>query len=489
MVWKTSLVVVLAVAAAVAVYALFFTAPQDVWPLDPEAEYNVVFIVADALRQDAPSCYGGEANTPNLDWLAENGVLFERAYSTSPWTAPSSVGMFTGNYATSYGYAPQMGSVQIYVPPGELLLAEVMHEAGYQTRNWVENLQASIHDNMQGFERLPEVDPFNHPVGAQIRDSLSAITGGEFYDTEGYKGSFEVLMYLLGLNREDHFFLHHWILDPHAPYRPVDEFKSRIKVKWKKLREFPGFYTTGVQGDREYNETELEYVKDLYLAEVESVDERVGYLLSVLRFKNLLDKTFIVFTSDHGELFGEHGLYGHGAFGRGCHYYEDLVRVPLLISGPAVVKGKRVRENVSTLDIMPTLKQLLNAAYEDGVQGKSLAPLLFGDAKREALIYLDDVREHEQLDALVDGHFKLICSGPDKFELYDLQRDPDEKNNLAASQARRVRAMFEKVKKIRAENKSRRDVNITALKDSVDGRSEAEKRRIMMQLRSLGYIK
>ncbi|MCK5618807.1 MAG: sulfatase-like hydrolase/transferase, partial [Candidatus Krumholzibacteria bacterium] len=110
-------------------------------------------IVSDALRQDVLGCYGGDARTPNLDWLAKNGVLFENAYSTSPWTAPSAVSMFTGNYATTYGCSPHAktrrpGPIRIYVPRSEHLFVEALNQDGYVTAMKIENVNASMHNNL-----------------------------------------------------------------------------------------------------------------------------------------------------------------------------------------------------------------------------------------------------------------------------------------------------------------------------------------------------
>ncbi|MFH1755984.1 MAG: sulfatase-like hydrolase/transferase, partial [Candidatus Latescibacterota bacterium] len=202
---------------------------------DPSLDYNVILLVADAMRPDVLSCYGGEAQTPNIDWLADNGALFENAYSTSPWTAPSAVSIFTGNYATSYGYAPFMGSMQIHVPESERLFADVLQDSGYITKKWIENVQATMHGCLRGFKALTEIDPQANPVAAQMSDSICRITGGEFFDNPGYKSSFNLLLFLLGVRPADKFYLHHWIIDPHEPYRPERKFESRIAVQGDKL--------------------------------------------------------------------------------------------------------------------------------------------------------------------------------------------------------------------------------------------------------------
>jgi hypothetical protein len=139
-----------------AVFYLIYSNKSQAPTQDPEKRYNVMVIVSDALRQDVVGCYGGMARTPNIDWLARNGILFENAYSTSPWTSPSAVSMFTGNYATSYEYSRKGRAKktpvehkseyfhvpQIYVPHSELLFVESLKQLDYITGMEVENVNA-----------------------------------------------------------------------------------------------------------------------------------------------------------------------------------------------------------------------------------------------------------------------------------------------------------------------------------------------------------
>ena len=230
------------------------------------------------------------------------------------------------------------------------------------------------------------------------------------------------------------------------------------------------------------------YVKDLYLAEVESVDERVGYILEMLEYKKLLDNTIIVFTSDHGEQFGDHGLWGHGGMGRGCHYYEGLMRVPLIYIGPDLPRGRRIQDNVSHLDLMPTVKDLLGIEYSDSMQGKSYKSLLLGKSGWNRTIYFDNVRNNRQIDALIEKNHKLITRVDNKFELYAIHEDPQEKNNLESRYPEIVNSMLAKIISIRQENLNRQKENRAALDENIDRLSDRERKKIIDRLRSLGYI-
>jgi len=468
---------------------------------DPAKRYNVVVIVSDALRQDVLGCYGGEAQTPNIDWLVENGVLFENAYSSSPWTSPSSVSMFTGNYATSYGYetegktkkSPIAGREepvyvpQIYVPESEVLFAESLRLLGYKAGVQIENINASMHNNLQGFEFIPQSEP-----SRQIINRIGNITAGAVYESleqsEAYVHSFCFLRYLLEMDPATSFYAVHWILDPHSPYDPIEKFAETIEFDGSKLPVPKHFYSKRYYDKNECSEEEMEFIKKLYIAEIQSVDERVGFVLDILRHKKILDKSYIVFTSDHGEQFGEHGLFEHGGHGKGCHYYEVLVRVPLIIAGPDLPKGKRVKENVSLIGLTPTLKQLLGVKYDYDMQGTSYVPLLSGNELDREYLYFDDVQEHDHVDALIEDNHKLIVTREGGFELYDIASDAHETVNLAARVPDLTDSMYEKILKMRKVNKNRQKRNLAALGDDLHLMSREKRQKVIEKLRALGYV-
>ena len=118
------------------------------------------------------------------------------------------------------------------------------------------------------------------------------------------------------------------------------------------------------------SEYEIEYVKNLYLAEVESIDERVGYILKALKHTNLMDNTYIIFTSDHGEFLGEEGYIGHGG-----SFYEETVHIPLIFFGPGIKPGIKLNAYVSHIDLIPTIKDLLGLKYRAKTEGKSYSEI------------------------------------------------------------------------------------------------------------------
>ncbi|MEE9268794.1 MAG: sulfatase-like hydrolase/transferase, partial [Candidatus Krumholzibacteria bacterium] len=201
---------------------------------------NIVLVVSDALRRDVIGCYGGVARTPNIDRLADRGVLFENAYSTSPWTPPSAVSIFTGNYATSYPYYDFEKTIKVHVPDEEILLAEALRERGYDTAIRNGNFQAGLHNCFQGFEILPD----EVWVTKETMMSIEQITNVRVRDTSGYVNCLSVLSRLLSIPEEKNFFMVQWILDPHEPFTPARKFASSIVVDQSHLTKPAEEYTS-----------------------------------------------------------------------------------------------------------------------------------------------------------------------------------------------------------------------------------------------------
>lgn len=345
-------------------------------PWFEEPPTNLLIIVSDALRDDVPGCYGGPARTPNIDRLARTGTLFEKWYSTSPWTLPSSVVMFTGNFPTTYGRKEvartigQTGNKKktrmvYHVPDEETLLSEALLEKWYDLKMVLENSLPSQSNNLQGFEKLKL-----RKGTTEERQHVGAITG---LPETAFKHLFTFLEYLLDRESGQPFGALVWILDPHDKYSPPKRLSEGIEVDEDRLsrekRLFPLYSSRHLtELGLSFNEDDRRYLKDLYIAELESVNQRVGYILEALEHKGLLDGTLIVFTSDHGECFGEHGFFTHGH-----NYHEEVMRVPMIITGPGVPAGRRIPETCSHLGLMPTLKDLLGLSFTADFQGRSSA--------------------------------------------------------------------------------------------------------------------
>jgi arylsulfatase A-like enzyme len=454
---------------------------------EPPRPRGLLLVVVDTLRADALACYGGEASTPALCGLAARGTLFERAYSNAPWTPPSVVSLLSGNYSSQYAVPARSrdGRFVFHVPERETLLAEALAERGFDVMGSFENSLAGRGNIAQGLASRP-------PAGA-VPATLDPRLGFDG-SIQRHQRLAPFLGYLLGPRRLG-FFMLYWFRDPHAPSRPrptrLAEFERQAAALPRPLAFYLGLghIDNPERGERKLRDVlsdlapeELAFLRRLYLAEVESVDERVGYFLRALELSGRAADTVVAVTADHGEGFGEHGLYLHGN-----SYYDELMRVPLIVAGPGVVPGRRVADPVSHVDLMPTLADLFGVECLESPRGRSLARLLRGEPApdlAERVHYLVSPLRESESDALVRGRFKLIAADQDRaLELYDLLADPAERANLAAALPELARELLRQLRRLRAEERGRWEANVPALERAAAGEQET-----LRQLKALGYI-
>lgn len=439
---------------------------------------NVLLLVVDALRDDAIDCETAPDRTPNLCALARSGVRFRQAYAAAPWTLPSSVAIFTGEYPPVFARPGNEQIRKFYrVPRTEPLLAERLAESGYTVRGRVENPVVARGGALRGFA-LP---PFEAAKSARIRRELDPAVG---YVDRG-RAYRELLWLLEFLDGADAPFLAlHWFDDPHAPYRPPVEFEPPEIGELPRPAEFYrglGHVHAPRRGRHKLRSVigrltgpEKDALRLLYLAEVHSVDERIGYLLKALARSPHAEDTYVVVTADHGESFGEQGHWLHGV-----SLQSELVRIPLLVAGPDVAGGRAVDVPVSQVDLVPTLAELLGVAGFEEVSGASLVPLLRGRTRdfAERAIYVSSPDRLEQ-EAVVRGRIKLVVTPSDR-RLYrqgELGRETwiEDDGNTEALLLRDLRAIRSSLTA-----KARR---------RPDGDSDEERLQTEKQLRAVGYL-
>ncbi len=346
---------------------------------------NVVLITLDTLRADHLGAYGATSvQTPRLDALAAQGVVFDQVMTTAPLTLPAHSSIMTGRFPPRHGVRDNGG---FFLGPEQVTLAERLAEQGYRTGAAV---GAFVLDSKwgldQGFDTyLDDFDLTN--VKAMSLASVKR-PGNEVIDM--------ALDWMQGLGDQPFFAWMH-LYDPHAPYESPEPFRSR----------YPGHPYRGA---------------------VAFTDAQVGRVFDFLDHTGLADDTIVIVTADHGEGLGEHGEETHGFF-----IYETSMRVPLIVRAPGVAP-RRVSQPVRTVDIMPTVLDLVGAAPADRIEGVSLRPLLAGDVREmpldgygEAMYPLHHYGWSE-LTAIRSDRYKLIDAP--RPELYDLERDPHETTNL-----------------------------------------------------------
>jgi choline-sulfatase len=348
---------------------------------------NLLIVTLDTTRADRIGAYGARnVETPAVDALAREGVLFEQAVSVAPLTLPAHSSLFTGKFPPEHGVRDNGG---FFLGPDQVTLAEVLKGRGYRTG---------------GF------------VGAYVLDSKWGISQG--FDT--YFDKFDLsktkVMSLASIQRPGNevvdqalpwieqsagspFFAWVHLYDPHTPYKPPEPFATRYK-------------------DHPYN------------GEVSFADSQIGRLVAKLKALGVYDRTVIAVMGDHGESLGDHGEAMHGFF-----IYNSTMHVPFVVRAPySLARSRRVGDPVRTVDVMPTMLDLLGVPAPKGISGASLVPLMTGavremnlDAYSEAMYPLHHYGWSD-LRALRAGRYKVIDAP--RPELYDVDRDPQETTNL-----------------------------------------------------------
>lgn len=428
--WLPLLAIVLAAAVAVPVSRGWSESRAlAALPAARDGAPNVVLIVLDTVRADHMSLHGYERpTTPNIDALAERGVVFDRAFTTSSWTLESHVSLFTGLYPqeTAAGWlTPLDGSSPV--------LAEVLSQSGYATGGFVGNLGYCQRETglARGFAHYEDyhVEPavvgyssavgqrvmfrtVGHDVNELIRNDAETVTSGFLDWSEEIEG------------RPFFAFLNYY--DAHAYYMAPDGFAGRFGPespyvrRWYSWRNKPAARQGFIDA---YDECVL------------YIDDQIGRLSRELEARGQLDNTLLIVTSDHGELLWEHGLTEHGQ----C-LYAPLLHAPLVICDPGQPTASRVSDLATLRDLPATILDLVGVAPATPFPGHSLRRFWAGgsDAVSPVFAYLRqgintplaDANTAGDMQSLFEGDMHYIRNGDGSEELYDLDADPGEERNL-----------------------------------------------------------
>jgi arylsulfatase A-like enzyme len=403
--------------SAAALLAAALAAAAAWRPATSEPRPNVILISIDTLRADHLGCYGYRRPTsPNIDEFARHAVLFEKAIAAAPSTLPSHASMLTSLVVPHHGASYRR---RVALAPQCLTLAEVLHAHGYVTESWNGGVQLDrVWGLDQGFDRYQSIGR-SGPGGSADRFHTTVQAALTWLDRRG---------------RGRPFFLFLHTYEVHAPYTPKPEFRDLFgryptrlgdKVSMADLRRFNRHVWPLGTGD-------LEHIVACYDAEIRSMDRAFGRLMDGLRDRGLDAHTLIVFTSDHGEEFGEHGSVGLHAH----TLFHELLRVPLVVRRPrGEYGGARVGTQVSGIDVAPTILDAVGIDPPAVFEGRSLLPAIEGTEPLPPLPTLSAMDGLGRL-AVRDGRWKLISPGG----LYDLSADPGEQHNLRrANEACRAR--------------------------------------------------
>jgi arylsulfatase A-like enzyme len=469
---------------------------------------NVVLIVLDTVRADHLSVYGySRPTTPGLERLASEGVLFEQALAPAPWTLPSHATLFTGLYPAQH----HAGRLHPRLDTHLTTLPEIFHEQGYQTVGFSNNTWVSRATNFHlGF------DDFEDFRGIwRVWRSVSRLTAVQIYhvfkpgqlhgDRSGGAGvtNQAIRRWFNAHHDPDRpFFLFINYLDAHFPYHAPDPYWRKF-VEPAHLAEATKLLDAKVQDEADFTPPPINWdatrwgaLADLYDGEIVYLDAMLTELFDDLRQRGLWENTLVVVTSDHGEHLGEHNLFLHR-----FSVYEPTLRVPLIMRLPGrLPAGKRVSDWVGLHDVFPTILKLVNvpppAEVHAELPGRSLvgSPVavppgraLLGDYEvpdnllpryRRKATVTDEHYFHRGLRSLHEGKWKLIAGTDGRNELYDLEQDPQEKNDLVTQLPEQAAAMESRLKAVLDDMPQVGEAEET-------GELDAETKD---QLRALGYI-
>lgn len=369
---------------AILVAALALSAVAGVRSETPPT--NVLLITLDTVRADHLGSYGYQAAaTPSLDRLAREGVRFADATSQAPLTGPAHAALLTGVYPARYGLRDNASTP---IPADRPTLAEILRRAGYRTAAFV---SAFVLDRAYGFDQ--GFDVFDSRFsGYASQDKRSVSRTAE----DVVKGA---LRWLERAPPGRPFFAWVHFYDAHAPYSPPEPYRTRFSVS-------------------------------AYDGEIAYVDSAVGKLIASLERRGLLDRTLVVAIADHGEGLGDHGEVQHGVF-----LYDSVLHVPWLLRLPGRQRaGSVVNEQVRSVDLLPTVLELLGVRVPRGLDGVSVVGPMRGQARAKVppsyaeSFYGKLLHGWSETYSLRVGEWKLIDAP--RPELYDLRKDGREAANL-----------------------------------------------------------
>ncbi len=417
---------------------------------EPAPPRGVLFIVADTLRRDHLPWHGGARdNAPNLAALANTGAVFTKDVSQATWTKVSVASILTSLYPSTHGVvdAPDR------LPSSVTTLTEAFQQAGY----------ATFHTSSIPFTGRMT----NLHQGVEVMHEASSVPDLDHSDSKTARTFVDRLLAWLETHRDSPFFVFLHVFDPHSPFEPygpydllyMDEAEATRHranlaaalelmepglLKGQMLPGIEELEQVGVDAD-----TFVDSEKDWYDASVKAMDVEVGRLLEKLDAMGRRDDTLIVFMSDHGEEFLDHGRHWHGVTA-----YGEMLNVPLLFSWPRVIAPRRIDTVVQSIDVYPTLLDLARIPVPDQAQGQSLLPLMarpdspasLGWIPRPAFaeraitpserVFDDEVSSY----VIVADGWKLIRNmerpeGWPEYELYDYDEDPLDQKDVAAEHA------------------------------------------------------
>jgi arylsulfatase A-like enzyme len=428
----------------------------------------VVLVLADTLRRDSLSCYGGEFPTPHMDELARRGVRFEQAISSSGWTLPAAASILTG-VSPSVHQARGKHTRLTPISPDVETVAERLRAGGVRTLAFT---NAAFVNPLLGLTRGFERESHRHAYNQDVRRAGETLAAA-FAELARDDG------------RPTFCFVH--LFDAHLDYDPPGEFATRYTEGLTDARRPLGFpdcsHVPPGEPEPGVSAEHVRKVRAAYEAEVAYVDHELGKFLAGLEERGDLERTTVILTADHGEEFWEHGAFEHGH-----SLYDELVRVPLVIAPAQGRAGEVCDVPVRTLDLAPTLCELFGVEGGGEYEGESLLAALRGEtveprtALAEGTLYGSDkvALRNERYKVVLDRHPR--AKRP--IEVYDWRADPREQVDLTQQEPELARELQREL-----------EARLAALESVARGKrpgevqdlSPAKREEYLRQIESLGY--
>ena len=414
---------------------------------------NVLLVVLDTVRAQNLSLYGyGRSTTPNLEQWAKTGIVFDKAIASAPWTLPSHASMFTGRWPHELSTDWEMPLDASYPT-----LAEVLARHGYVTAGFAANTYYCGYELglARGFAHYEDYVVSLREILVSSSLARSVLNSSRFRRLIGY---YDNIPRRNAAQINDHFLT--WVsstqhrpffaflnyFDAHETYLPPRPFKEKFGPDLPRSNGHLSQELRRSLRDDWHSRppAEIKTEMDMYDGAIAYVDDQLGRLFHQLQARGLLDNTVVIVTSDHGEQFGEHGLFLHSS-----SLYQPLIHVPLVISFPGrLPEGRRVATVVSLRDLAATISDLIGLADGGSFPGQSLARFWIREdqsASRVSDPVLSEVRHADwaktwfpwyptakgDMQSLDDNQYHYVRNGDGREELYALEQDPGEEHDLA----------------------------------------------------------
>jgi choline-sulfatase len=420
---------------------------------------NIVVLMVDQLSARALHAYGHSVvKTPNIDSIAKRGAVFENCYTNFPLCAPARLAFMTGKQCSNIGAWDNAAQLPADIPT----FAHYLRALGYRTC-----LSGKMHfigpDQLHGFEERVTTDicPSDFNWTADWDDPWRTMDW--FHNMKNARGggiaerslqqdfdeevAFRSTRKIFDWARDDDdrpFLLVSSFTHPHDPYVTPQRFWDLYRDEEIDLPRVPfiepdkrdphsrRLWEQYDRGELALTDDEIRRARHGYYGSISYVDERIGEVLTALTRASLMDNTVVILCADHGDMIGERGLWYKMSF------YDWSSRIPLIMAGPGVPDGQRVKSNCSLIDILPTLIDIASGGdwhgYPDAPDGESLLPLFSAEnPERIAVSELFSEGVAAPYVMLRKGRFKFTFVDHDPPQLFDMEADPDELNDLAGS--------------------------------------------------------